>query len=130
MKEEVSMSIITLRPGTLDDAKQCGEICYSAFRAIAEEHNFPPDFLSPELTITLLSEFIAHPDIYGVIAELDGRVVGSNFVDEFHHCRDRPDYSRSDRAKPRDWTRVNATCLGKGCKAALPGGPIGPSSLP
>jgi GNAT superfamily N-acetyltransferase len=82
MKEEVSMSIITLRPGTLDDAKQCGKICYSAFRAIAEEHNFPPDFLSPELTITLLSEFIAHPDIYGVVAELDGRVVGSNFVDE------------------------------------------------
>jgi len=81
MKEEVSMSI-TLRPSTLDDAKQCGEICYSAFRAIAEEHNFPPDFLSPELTITLLSEFIAHPHIYGVVAELDGRVVGSNFVDE------------------------------------------------
>ena len=82
MKKEVSMSILTLRPGTLDDAKQCGKICYSAFRAIAEEHNFPPDFLSPELTITLLSEFIAHPDIYGVVAELDGRVVGSNFVDE------------------------------------------------
>jgi GNAT superfamily N-acetyltransferase len=76
------MSIITLRPGTLDDAKQCGEICYCAFRTIAEEHNFPPDFLSPELTIKLLSEFIAHPDIYGVVAELDGRVVGSNFVDE------------------------------------------------
>ena len=81
MKEEVSMSI-TLRPSTLDDAKQCGEICYSAFRAIAEEHNFPPDFLSPELAITLLSEFMAHPHIYGVVAELDGRVVGSNFVDE------------------------------------------------
>jgi predicted N-acetyltransferase YhbS len=81
MKGEVSMSI-TLRPGTLHDAKECGEICYSAFRAIAEEHNFPPDFLSPELTITLLSEFIAHPHIYGVVAELDGRVVGSNFVDE------------------------------------------------
>jgi GNAT superfamily N-acetyltransferase len=76
------MSIITLRPCTLDDAKQCGEICYSAFRVIAEEHNFAPDFLSPELTITLLSEFMDHPDIYGVIAELDGRVVGSNFVDE------------------------------------------------
>jgi GNAT superfamily N-acetyltransferase len=60
MKEEVSMSI-TLRPSTLDDAKQCGEICYSAFRAIAEEHNFLPDFLSPELAITLLSEFMAHP---------------------------------------------------------------------
>ena len=82
MKEEILMSTITLRPGTLDDAKRCGEICYSAFRVLAEEHNFPPDFLSPELAITLLSEFMAHPDIYGVVAELDGRVVGSNFVDE------------------------------------------------
>jgi predicted N-acetyltransferase YhbS len=73
---------ITLRPGTLEDAKQCGEICYRAFRTIAEEHNFPPDFLSPEVSITLVSEFLAHPHIYGVVAELDGRVVGSNFVDE------------------------------------------------
>jgi hypothetical protein len=76
VKEEVAMSI-TLRPGTLEDAKQCGEICYRAFRTIAEQHNFPPDFLSPEVSITLLSEFLAHPHIYGVVAELDGRVVGS-----------------------------------------------------
>jgi predicted N-acetyltransferase YhbS len=81
VKEEVAMSI-TLRPGTLEDAKQCGEICYRAFRTIAEQHNFPPDFLSPEVSITLLSEFLAHPHIYGVVAELDGRVVGSNFLDE------------------------------------------------
>jgi GNAT superfamily N-acetyltransferase len=81
MKVYVRMSI-RLRPGTSKDAKQCGEICYRAFRAIAEEHNFPPDFLSPELATTLLSEFLAHPHIYGVVSELDGRVVGSNFVDE------------------------------------------------
>lgn len=73
---------ITLRRGKLEDAKQCGEICYRAFRAIAEEHNFPPDFLSAEVSITMLSEFMAHPNIYGVVAELDGRVVGSNFIDE------------------------------------------------
>jgi predicted N-acetyltransferase YhbS len=81
MKEQVRMSV-NLRPGTPKDAMQCGKICYSAFRTIAEEHNFPPDFLSPELATTLLSEFLAHPNIYGVVAELDGRVVGSNFVDE------------------------------------------------
>lgn len=79
--KKVSISI-TLRPGTAEDAKQCGEICYRAFRTIAEEHNFPPDFPSPELATTLLFEFTAHPHIYGVVAELDGRIVGSNFVDE------------------------------------------------
>jgi GNAT superfamily N-acetyltransferase len=73
---------IRLRPGTAEDAKQCGEICYRAFRTISEKHNFPPDFPSPELATTLLSEFMAHPHIYGVVAELDGRVVGSNFIDE------------------------------------------------
>jgi GNAT superfamily N-acetyltransferase len=73
---------IRLRPGTAEDAKQCGEICYRAFRTISEKHNFPPDFPSPELATTLLSEFMAHPRIYGVVAELDGRVVGSNFIDE------------------------------------------------
>jgi predicted N-acetyltransferase YhbS len=73
---------ITLREITREDAKDCGEICYRAFRGISEQHNFPPDFPSPEVSITLLSEFIAHPSIYGVVAELDGRIVGSNFVDE------------------------------------------------
>ena len=73
---------IKLRLGTAEDSKLCGEICYRAFRTISEKHNFPPDFPSPELAITLLSEFMAHPHIYGVVAELDGRVVGSNFVDE------------------------------------------------
>ena len=81
MKEQVRMSI-KLRPGKPEDAMQCGKICYNSFKTIAEEHNFPPDFLSPELATTLLSEFLAHPHIYGVVAELDGRVVGSNFVDE------------------------------------------------
>jgi GNAT superfamily N-acetyltransferase len=81
MKEQCRRSI-KLRPGKSEDAMQCGKICYGAFKAIAEEHNFPPDFLSPELATTLLSEFLVHPHIYGVVAELDGRVVGSNFVDE------------------------------------------------
>ena len=73
---------IRLRPGTVEDATQCGEICYRAFRSISEKHNFPPDFPSPELATTLMSEFLAHPHIYAVVAELDGRVVGSNFIDE------------------------------------------------
>jgi predicted N-acetyltransferase YhbS len=73
---------ITLRRGTPEDAKKCGTICYSAFKAIAEQHNFPPDFPSPAIATTLLSDFLAHPKIYGVVAELDGQVVGSNFADE------------------------------------------------
>lgn len=73
---------ITLRRGKHEDAKQCGMICYNAFKTIAEQHNFPPDFPSPEIAIALISEFLTHTKIYGVVAELDGRIVGSNFLDE------------------------------------------------
>ena len=73
---------IKLRPGTREDANACGPICYAAFKAIADQHNFPPDFPSPEIATTLLSELLAHPNVYGVVAELDNRVIGSNFVDE------------------------------------------------
>jgi predicted N-acetyltransferase YhbS len=73
---------IKLRRGTEEDAKACGAICYAAFKTIAEQHNFPPDFPSPEVTTALLSRLLVHPSFYGVVAEFDGRVVGSNFVDE------------------------------------------------
>lgn len=73
---------VTLRPGNPEDAPRCGAICYEAFKTIAGQHNFPPDFPSPEVATALLSGLLAHPSVYAVVAELDGRVVGSNFVDE------------------------------------------------
>ena len=73
---------VTLRPGNAEDAQRCGAICYEAFKTIAEQHNFPPDFPSPEVATALLAGLLAHPGFYAVVAELDGRVVGSNFLDE------------------------------------------------
>jgi hypothetical protein len=45
---------VTLRSGNAADACRCGEICYAAFKAIADQHNFPPDFPSPEVAIGLI----------------------------------------------------------------------------
>jgi predicted N-acetyltransferase YhbS len=73
---------IVLRPGTAADASACGNICYEAFRAIAIAHNFPPDFPSPEVASGLLSGLLTHPRFYSVVAEREGRIVGSNFLDE------------------------------------------------
>lgn len=73
---------VTLRAGVPADAEPCGVICYHAFRAIAEAHNFPHDFPTPEVAIRLLAALLAHHGFYAVVAELDGVVVGSNFVDE------------------------------------------------
>ena len=71
-----------LRPGRPEDAENCGVICFEAFNAIAEQHNFPPDFPSPDIAIGLLSSLFSRQDIYSVVAELDGKgqVVGSNFL--------------------------------------------------
>jgi hypothetical protein len=40
---------IILRKGETADGAAIGEICYRAFTAIAESHNFPPDFPGPEI---------------------------------------------------------------------------------
>jgi N-acetylglutamate synthase-like GNAT family acetyltransferase len=71
---------ITLRPGRPDDAQRGGLICYEAFKAIAEQHRFPPDFPSPEVAIGLLSSLLKRPDVYSVAAEIDGHLAGTNFL--------------------------------------------------
>jgi len=73
---------IQLRPGTPEDAAACGRICYQAFSAIAGRHGFPPEVPSDEMAIGLLTLFLSHPGFYSVVAERDGEVVGSNFLDE------------------------------------------------
>lgn len=71
---------VKLRRGTPDDAKTCGQICYEAFKSISNHHNFPPDFSDPDQAIGLLSYLLSANNVYSVIAEVDGRVVGSNFL--------------------------------------------------
>jgi GNAT superfamily N-acetyltransferase len=73
---------VKLRSGTAADAETCGRICYNAFKRISEAHGFPPDFPAPEVAIGLLTWMLAHPKFYSVVAEIDGRIVGSNFLDE------------------------------------------------
>jgi predicted N-acetyltransferase YhbS len=75
------MSVI-LRQGTPADAAACGAICFEAFKSIASEHNFPADFPSAEVAAGVIKMLLAHPGVYGVVAELDGEIVGSNFLDE------------------------------------------------
>jgi GNAT superfamily N-acetyltransferase len=64
------------------DAEECGRICYDAFAAIAKRHGFPPDFPSVEVATGAVSGLIAHPGFFGVVAEREEKIVGSNFLDE------------------------------------------------
>jgi GNAT superfamily N-acetyltransferase len=57
-----------------------GRICYDAFKTISGQHNFPPDFPSFEVARDLFSSLLSRSDVYSVIAESEGQVVGSNFL--------------------------------------------------
>jgi len=73
-----------LRPGRPDDAEAAGRICYAAFARIAHAHNFPADFPSEQAAVDLMHRLFSHPGFHSVVAEREGRIVGSNFLD----CRD------------------------------------------
>ncbi len=71
-----------IRRATPADADDCGRICYEAFATINRQHGFAPDMPSPEAGIGLLKMLFSHPGFYCVVAEEDGRLLGSNCVDE------------------------------------------------
>ncbi len=73
---------VAIRPSRPEDAEACGQICYEAFTTLNRRHNFPPDFPSPEVAIGVLGMLFSHPRFYCVVAEIDGRIVGSNCLDE------------------------------------------------
>ena len=73
---------ITLREPEAADAARCAEIVFEAFGAIQDHHHFQRDFPAVEAAAGLLDMFIAHPQIWGVLAEVDGQIMGSNFLDE------------------------------------------------
>jgi GNAT superfamily N-acetyltransferase len=73
---------VAVRRARPEDASVCGQICFDAFCRISTEHGFPPDFPSPDVTVGILSMPFSHPQFYCVVAELDGRLVGSNCLDE------------------------------------------------
>jgi predicted N-acetyltransferase YhbS len=73
---------IRIREAVPDDWRECGRICYEAFAMLAARHGFPPDFPTIEAAAEPIRHLIEHPQIYGVVAEAGGRVLGSNFLDE------------------------------------------------
>jgi predicted N-acetyltransferase YhbS len=73
---------LNLRRATREDAAVLGQIAYDAFKKIADDHNFPPDFPSAEAGVQTVTSLIAHPDAYSVVAEADGKIAGSNFMHE------------------------------------------------
>jgi predicted N-acetyltransferase YhbS len=73
---------ITLRRAAADDIPECGRILYEAFATLADRHGFPRDFPTVEAATGSMRALVTNPGFYGVVAEADGRPVGSTFLDE------------------------------------------------
>jgi GNAT superfamily N-acetyltransferase len=79
---QIQSSDVKVRPATKEDAAACGKICFDAFATISKAHAFPPDVPSPEVAVGLLTMMFTAPGMYCTIAEADGRILGSNCMDE------------------------------------------------
>jgi GNAT superfamily N-acetyltransferase len=73
---------LAIRRATPNDAEICGTICYEAFAAVNKQHNFPPDLPAPEAGQHVLGFMFSHPGFFCVVAEHNGKIVGSNCMDE------------------------------------------------
>jgi len=73
---------LVIRRATPIDAAACGKIAFEAFHRVATDHNFPPDFPSPEIATGALSMMFSHPGFFCVVAEQNGSLIGSNCMDE------------------------------------------------
>ena len=73
---------VTVRQATPADADVCGQICYDAFSKVNAAHGFPCDFPAPEVAVGILTAMFSAPGFYCVVAETEGRIVGSNCLDE------------------------------------------------
>lgn len=73
---------VSVREARAADWQGAGQICFRAFATLADEHGFAHDFPTVESAALPIRWMIEHPRFYGVVAEMDGRVVGSSFLDE------------------------------------------------
>ncbi|KTD39387.1 Acetyltransferase (GNAT) family protein [Legionella nautarum] len=75
------MSLI-IRAATPEDINACGEIIHKAFTNIATTHKFSPDFSNLEAAKFVAQTNIEDPLTFSVVAERNGKILGSNFLDK------------------------------------------------
>ena len=70
-----------VRPAVAADAEPCGRVIYAAFKDVDERHGFTTLFTQPEHAVRAARIFIELASMHGLVAEDDGRIVGSVFLD-------------------------------------------------
>jgi predicted N-acetyltransferase YhbS len=73
---------VTLRAAEPADTDALAQIVFEAFGEIHDHHRFQRDFPTVEVAQGLISAWVPHPQVWGAVAEVDGEIAGSNFLDE------------------------------------------------
>ena len=81
--ETLTSKKVRIRPMEPGDAQACGRCAFEAHRCVAEMNNFPPEHPSVEFSIGMMNAKIKDPQAHGWLAERDGEVAGSIFLNDF-----------------------------------------------
>lgn len=72
-----------IRPIEQNDAESCGKIGYEAHKTISSAHGYPSEQPSEEFGIGLIRRLLGNPNSWGVLAERQGKTLGSIFLHKF-----------------------------------------------
>jgi GNAT superfamily N-acetyltransferase len=74
---------LTIRQIEQNDVECCGKIGYEAHKTISSAHGYPCEQPSEEFGIGLIRMLLDNPNSWGVLAERQGKILGSVFLHEF-----------------------------------------------
>jgi GNAT superfamily N-acetyltransferase len=74
---------LMIRPIEQNDAESCGKIGYQAHKTISSVHGYPSEQPSEEFGIGLIRRLLGNPNSWGVLAERQGKTLGSIFLHRF-----------------------------------------------
>jgi GNAT superfamily N-acetyltransferase len=74
---------LVIRSIDYNDVVSCGRIGYEAHKAISSTHGYPSEQPSEEFGIGLIRGLLDNPNSWGVLAERQGKILGSIFLHEF-----------------------------------------------
>jgi hypothetical protein len=74
---------LMIRPIEQNDVVSCGKIGYEAHKTISSAHGYPSEQPSEDFGIGLIRRLLGNPNSWGVLAEREGKTLGSIFLHKF-----------------------------------------------
>jgi GNAT superfamily N-acetyltransferase len=71
---------LELVPATAEEIPRLSLICHEAFSSLHDRFGIERDIPAPEVGEMIISHVVKRPDYSGVMAVLDGKIVGSNYL--------------------------------------------------